>query len=190
MNFKFLVGGFLVSLDHRDNYFFYVVCSQRVCKGLVETSVGEVLLDSWVGNVVTSASEKERFQVFDETRGPILVLIFVFKQFFFVVDLVDLFASFIAIGDWHVQVQDNDVKNFCKVHFLPLVNDLVDVLLLKFHGLRGKFEGLKAILSLYHLKVVHLEDDVHHVQLTIIIISYKTPQLPWLHQKTIFRARE
>ena len=94
----------------------------------------------------------------------------------FVIHLIYLLASLIPVSNRHVQVEDNNIIHF-KAAVLPLINYMFDMLFLVLHRLSCQLECLKAVLGLNHLEVHELQYDVHHKQLTAVIIGDQAAEL-------------
>ena len=60
---------------------------------------------------------------------------------------------------------------------LPIFYYMPDVLILELYGFCCQFKCFEAILGLNYLKVIHLHNDIHHVELTWFVICNEATEL-------------
>jgi hypothetical protein len=82
------------------------------------------------------------------------------------VELQYVLTSLVPIRNGHVEIKNDEIEHvglFSETRVIPVVNHLIYVLLLIFHGFRGILVRNMAIGGCCHFEIMQLHDDFHHV---------------------------
>jgi hypothetical protein len=168
---------FLFSFVHGGHdYLFYNVCRQWSLYCHVKPCLVNALLDLGVFDIVAGASNDERFEI----CNYIVLLVRIDEHVVVIIQRRDVLASFVPVGDRHVQVKDYHIEHFLNVlssWIEPLLDDCSDVLLDVRERFVGGLQCLKTVRGRQNFDVKEFQDGLHHECLTKVVICQKATQL-------------